>query len=207
MSGLIDSIRSPYLLNTAIFLLLYAMTSTFLYFSQASVVSESFTNRGAQTAFFATIDLTVNTITLFIQVFLTGRLVGWLGIAVVLSLLPVVSIFGFGAIYLMPTLAAVAVFQVARRAGNFALTQPARQILYTVVSREDRYKAKNFIDTAIYRAGDQVGAWSYAVIGLVGWGIKEAGVVSVVLSALWLFNSLWLGKRQEAMAAEQKGRA
>jgi AAA family ATP:ADP antiporter len=207
MSGLIDSIRSPYLLNTAIFLLLYAMTSTFLYFSQASVVSESFTNRGAQTAFFATIDLTVNTITLFIQVFLTGRLVGWLGIAVVLSLLPVVSIFGFGAIYLMPTLAAVAVFQVARRAGNFALTQPARQILYTVVSREDRYKAKNFIDTAIYRAGDQVGAWSYAVIGLVGWGIKEAGVVSIVLSALWLFNSLWLGKRQEAMAAEQKGRA
>jgi len=204
MSGFIDAIRSPYLLNTAIFLLLYAVTSTFLYFSQATVVSENFTNRGAQTAFFATIDLTVNTITLFIQIFLTGRLVGWLGVAAVLSLLPVISIFGFGALYLMPTLAAVAVFQVARRAGNFALTQPARQILYTVVSREDRYKAKNFIDTAIYRAGDQVGAWSYALIGLVGWGLKEAGVVSVVLSALWLFNSLWLGKRQAVMAAEQK---
>jgi AAA family ATP:ADP antiporter len=145
----------------------------------------------------------VNTITLFIQVFLTGRLVGWLGVAAVLSLLPVVSIFGFGALYLLPTLTAVAVFQVTRRAGNFALTQPARQILYTVVSREDRYKAKNFIDTAIYRAGDQVGAWSYALIGLAGWGIKEAGIISVAISALWLVNSLWLGKRQEALAAAQ----
>ena len=104
---------------------------------------------------------------------------------------------------MLPTLAAVASFQVLRRAGNFALTQPARQVLYTVVSREDRYKAKNFIDTAVYRAGDQVGAWSYALIGMVGWGIKEAGVVAVVLSAVWLVNSLWLGRRQEALAKEQ----
>jgi ATP:ADP antiporter, AAA family len=102
----------------------------------------------------------------------------------------------------MPTLAAVAAFQVVRRAGNFALTQPARQILYTVVSREGRYKAKSFIDTAVYRAGDQVGAWSYALVGMVGWGIKGAGVVSLVLSAIWLLNSLWLGKRQETMATK-----
>jgi AAA family ATP:ADP antiporter len=76
-------------------------------------------------------------------------------------------------------------------------------VLYTVVSREDRYKAKNFIDTAVYRAGDQVGAWSYALIGLVGWGIKEASFVAIALSALWLVNSFWLGKRQEAMAKRQ----
>jgi ATP:ADP antiporter, AAA family len=203
MSGFIDAIRSPYLLNTAIFLLLYAVTSTFLYFNQASVVSTSFTNRGAQTAFFATIDLIVNVITLVIQVFLTGRLVGWFGVTAILSLLPAVSILGFGFVYAMPVLAAVAAFQVARRAGNFALTQPARQILYTVVSREDRYKAKNFIDTAIYRVGDQVGAWSYAIIGMVGWGIKESGVVAVAISAAWLLNSVWLGRRQEVMAAAQ----
>jgi ATP:ADP antiporter, AAA family len=203
MSGFIDAIRSPYLLNTAIFLLLYAVTSTFLYFSQASVVSASFTGRGAQTEFFATIDLVVNVITLVIQVFLTGRLVGWLGVTFILSLLPALSLVGFGSLYAAPTLAAVAVFQVIRRSGNFALTQPARQILYTVVSREDRYKAKNFIDTAIYRAGDQVGAWSYAAIGLVGWGIKEAGIVALVVSAVWLVNSLWLGRRQEALAAAQ----
>jgi len=202
MSGFVDAIRSPYLLNTAIFLLLYAITSTFLYFSQANVVSTSFADRGAQTAFFATIDLVVNVITLVIQVFLTGRLVGWLGVTAVLSLLPALSMLGFGSIYAAPTLAAVAAFQVVRRSGNFALTQPARQILYTVVSREDRYKAKNFIDTAVYRAGDQVGAWSYAAIGFVGWGIKEAGIVAVVVSALWLANSLWLGRRQEKLAAQ-----
>jgi AAA family ATP:ADP antiporter len=203
MAGFVDALRSPYLLNTAIFLLLYAVTSTFLYFSQASIVSQSFASRGAQTTFFATIDLIVNSITLVFQVFLTGRLVRWFGVAVALALLPAVSMLGFGALYLLPTLAAVASFQVVRRAGNFALTQPARQMLYTVVSREDRYKAKNFIDTAVYRAGDQAGAWFYALIGAIGWGIKEAGIVSVVISALWLVNSLWLGRRQEAMAKTQ----
>jgi AAA family ATP:ADP antiporter len=203
MSGFVDAVRSPYLLNTAIFLLLYAVTSTFLYFSQASVVSASFTGRGAQTAFFATIDLLVNSITLVVQVFLTGRLVKWFGVAVVLAVLPVLSMLGFGAIAVLPTLMAVASFQVLRRAGNFALTQPARQVLYTVVSREDRYKAKNFIDTAVYRAGDQVGAWSYALIGAVGWGIKQAGIVAIVLSALWLVNGAWLGRRQEALAKQQ----
>ena len=85
----------------------------------------------------------------------------------------------------------------------YALSQPARQVLYTVVSREDRYKAKNFIDTAVYRAGDQVGAWSYALVGFIGWGMKEAGIIAIVLSALWLANSLWLGKRQEVLAEQQ----
>src|SRR5262249_25786341 len=107
-------VRSPYLLNTAIFLLLYAVTSTFLYFSQASVVSESFTSRGAQTAFFATIDLSVNVITLVVQIFFTGRLVRWLGVAVVLGLLPALSMQGFGAIAVVPTLAAVASFRAAQ---------------------------------------------------------------------------------------------
>jgi AAA family ATP:ADP antiporter len=203
MEGVVDALRKPYLLNTAIFLLLYAITSTFLYFSQASIVSTSFTSRGEQTAFFATIDLIVNSITLVFQVFLTGRLLRWFGVAIALAMLPAISMIGFGALYVLPTLAAVASFQVVRRAGNFALTQPARQVLYTVVSREDRYKAKNFIDTAVYRAGDQVGAWSYALIGMIGWGIKEAGVVAVVISMVWLVNSLWLGRRQEAMAKEQ----
>jgi AAA family ATP:ADP antiporter len=203
MAGFVDALRKPYLFNTAIFLLLYAITSTFLYFSQASIVSTSFTSRGEQTTFFATIDLIVNSITLVFQVFLTGRLVRWFGVAIALALLPAVSMVGFGALYVLPTLAAVASFQVVRRAGYFALTQPARQVLYTVVSREDRYKAKNFIDTAVYRAGDQVGAWSYALIGMVGWGIKEAGILAVVISAAWLVNSLWLGRRQEAMAKEQ----
>ena len=203
MAGFVEAIRSPYLLNTGIFLLLYAITSTFLYFSQASVVSTSFASRGAQTAFFASIDLTVNVITLFVQVFLTGRLVRWLGVAVALALLPALSMIGFGAIAVLPTLVAVVAFQVLRRSGNFAITQPARQVLYTVVSREDRYKAKNFIDTAVYRAGDQVGAWSYALIGLIGWGITGASLIAAVVSAIWFVNSFWLGRRQTELATQQ----
>jgi AAA family ATP:ADP antiporter len=203
LAGFIKTLRSPYLLNTGIFLLLYAVTSTLLYFDQATIVSRSFTDRGAQTALFATIDLAVNVLTLVIQVFLTGRIVRWLGVGMALALLPAMSMLGFGLLTVLPTLAVIVGFQVLRRAGNFALTRPAREVLFTVVPREDRYKAKSFIDTAVYRSGDQVGAWSYALIGSLGWGITQAAVVAVVLSAAWLVNSLWLGKRQDVLAAEQ----
>ena len=203
MAGLIDTFRSPYLLNIALFLLLYAVTSTLLYFNQASIVSEAFSNRGAQTSFFATVDLIVNVLTLVVQISLTGRLVRWLGVGIALALLPALSVLGFGVVAVLPTLAAVVAFQVIRRAGNFALTRPTREVLFTVVSREDRYKAKAFIDTAVYRTGDQVGAWSYALIGAFSLGITQSAIVAAVLSAVWFINSLWLGKRQEAMVVEQ----
>ncbi|MEA2949057.1 MAG: antiporter, family [Alphaproteobacteria bacterium] len=203
LAGFIKTLRSPYLLNTGIFLLLYAVTSTLLYFDQASIVSRSFTDRGAQTSFFATIDLAVNVLTLVVQIFLTGRIVRWLGVGMALALLPAMSMLGFGLLAVLPTLVVIVGFQVLRRAGNFALTRPAREVLFTVVPREDRYKAKSFIDTAVYRTGDQVGAWSYALIGGLGWGVTQAAVVAVVLSAAWLANSLWLGKRQEVLAEAQ----
>jgi ATP:ADP antiporter, AAA family len=203
LAGFIKTMKSPYLLNTGLFLLLYAVTSTLLYFNQASIVSHSFTDRGAQTTFFASVDLAVNVLTLVIQIFFTGRIVRWLGVGMALAVLPALSVLGFGLLAVLPTLLVIVGFQVVRRAGNFALTRPAREVLFTVVSREDRYKAKSFIDTAVYRTGDQVGAWSYALIGGLGLGATEAGIVAIVLSALWLVNSLWLGKRQEAMAEEQ----
>lgn len=203
LAGFIKTLRSPYLLNTAIFLLLYAVTSTLLYFDQATVVSHSFTDRGTQTAFFASVDLAVNVLTLIIQIFFTGRIVRWLGVGMALALLPALSVLGFGILTVLPTLAVIVAFQVMRRSGNFALTRPTREVLFTVVPREDRYKAKSFIDTAIYRTGDQVGAWSYALINGLGWGIQQSAIVAVILSVLWLVNSLWLGKRQEAMAKEQ----
>jgi ATP:ADP antiporter, AAA family len=203
MSGFVKTLSSPYLLNTGIFLLLYAITSTLLYFDQATIVSRSFTDRGAQTSLFASIDLAVNVLTLVMQIFFTGRIVRWLGVGMALALLPAVSMLGFGVLAVLPTLAAIVAFQVLRRAGNFALTRPAREVLFTVVPREDRYKAKAFIDTAVYRTGDQVGAWSYAAIGAAGIGVAGAAFIAVVLSALWLVNSLWLGKRQEVLAKEQ----
>ena len=97
-------------------------------------------------------------------------------------------------------------FQVLRRSSDYAIARPTREVLYTVVPREDRYKAKNFIDTVVYRAGDQVGAWSYAVLGVWGLGTAGIAVVAIPLSAIWLINGLWLGRRQEAMAAKAAGK-
>jgi AAA family ATP:ADP antiporter len=206
MSGFRDALSSSYLLNVSLFLLLYAVTSTFLYFQQAAVVSHSFESRAAQTAFFASVDLGVNVLTLAVQLFLTGRILKRFGVGPTLSLLPVFSVIGFGAVALVPTLASVVGFQLIRRAGNFAIARPTREVLFTVLPREDRYKAKSFIDTAVYRLGDQIGAWSFALLTYLKLGLGEISIVAAVASVLWLFNSWWLGGRQDVLARAQQDR-
>jgi len=200
LSGLTHAFKSPYLMNVSIYILLYAITSTFLYFEQADIARHSFGDRGARTAFFASIDLWVNILTLAAQLFLTGRVLRALGVGMTLSILPALSVFGFGAMALTPTLAVLVIYQVLRRAGNFAFARPSREVLFTVVPREDKYKAKSFIDTVIYRTGDQVGAWSYAGLGFIGFNLTAIAVVAIPISAAWLFNGLWLGRKQETLA-------
>jgi AAA family ATP:ADP antiporter len=202
-AGITRAFGSRYLVNVSLFVLLFTVTSTILYFQQAGIVSHTISGRGAQTAFFATVDLCVNILTLAIQLFLTGRIVVLLGVALTLGLLPVLTIIGFSALALMPTIAAVAVFQVLRRAGDYAITRPTREVLFTVVPREDRYKAKSFIDTVVYRAGDQIGAWSVALLRGAGLGTAEMALVALPLAGLWLVDALWLGRRQESMASAQ----
>jgi AAA family ATP:ADP antiporter len=202
-AGITHAFGSRYLLNVSLFLLLFAITSTFLYFQQAGIVSRSFSDRGAQTAFFASVDLLVNVLTLAVQLFLTGRMVLLLGIALTLGVLPALTIIGFGALALFPTIAAVAVFQVLRRAADYAIARPTREVLFTVVSREDRYKAKSFIDTVVYRTGDQVGAWSVALLRWVGLSTAATSLVVIPIAVLWLLNALWLGRRQALLATEQ----
>jgi ATP:ADP antiporter, AAA family len=199
IAGITHAIRSPYLLSVSAFMLLFAITSTFLYFQQAAIVSRSFADRGAQTAFFATIDLCVNALTLVTQLFLTGRIIAWLGVALTLALLPVLTMIGFGALAVAPSLGAIAAFQVVRRAGDYAIARPTREVLFTVVPREDRYKTKGFIDTFVYRLGDQVGAWSVALLN--GLGSGAAALVAIAIAGLWLANGLWLGRRQRALEA------
>jgi AAA family ATP:ADP antiporter len=205
LAGITHPFQSSYLVNVSVFLLLFAITSTFLYFQQAGIVSHSFQDRGAQTAFFASIDLAVNVLTLFVQLFLTGRIVRSLGVGPTLAFLPALTIVGFGALSLLPGLAALVTFQVLRRSSDYAIARPTREVLYTVVAREDRYKAKSFIDTVVYRAGDQVGAWSFTLLSAgLGLDAKAIGIVAVILSAAWLMNGLWLGRKQDALAAEER---
>ena len=200
MSGVTQAFKSPYLVQVSVYILLYAITSTFLYFQQADIAKHAFAERGARTAFFAQIDLWVNTLTLAAQIFVTSRVIRVLGVGLTLATLPALSILGFGALAAAPTLVILVAYQVARRAGNFAFARPTREVLFTVVPREEKYKAKSFIDTVVYRTGDQAGAWAYAGLGLLGLSLTGIAIVAVPLSILWLFNGLWLGRRQEALA-------
>ena len=199
LSGLSHAVKSPYLLNISLYMLLFTTLSTFLYFQLVNVVGQSITDRAARTALFANIDLAVNILTLAIQLLLTGRILKALGVAITLTLLPALSAAGFLLVGLAPGLWVIVIFQALRRAGNFAVARPTREVLYTVTSREDRFKAKSFIDTFFYRAGDQVGAWSYAWMGSLGLGLSGIGFAAVPISIVWLLNGLWLGRRQEKM--------
>ena len=201
-AGITRALRSPYLLNVSVFLLLFAITSTFLYFEQAAIVSRSFADRGAQTAFFATVDLLVNVLTLIVQLFLTGPIVLAFGVALPLAFLPALTIAGFGILALTPTIVAIAAVQVVRRAADYAIARPAREMLYTVVPREDRYKAKSMIDTVVYRTGDQLGAWTVALLRVIGLAPMQVSLVAIPVAVVWLTNALWLGRRHERLAAE-----
>ena len=198
--GVTNICKSPYLFALFVFILLYTLTSTWAYFQQAELTKAGFVDRAARTAFFAKLDLSVNTLTLLLQVFLTGRLMKFLGVTVTLLFMPVLSLFGFAAMGLAPVLTVLAVFQVARRASTFAFMRPAREVLFTVLRREDKYKAKSFIDTFGYRCGDQFGAWSYGGMQALGLGLSTISYIAVPIVACWCALGIWLGRKQRQLA-------
>ena len=207
LDGVRAAFSSSYLIGIVGYMLLYTITSTFLYFQQAEIVDASLADRGARTVFFARIDLAVNSLTALIQIFLTGRIVRRIGVGLSLAALPLVSLLGFAALGVWPTLAVIAVVQVLRRTSNYAIARPCREMLYTVVPRDVKYKAKNFIDTFVYRFGDQVGAWTSRALMLVGLGGALISGVAAPLAAVWLAVGLWLGRRQAVMASVAPPRA
>lgn len=198
--GMLDGIRhivsSPYLLGIASLILFYTISSTFLYFQQVDVVARVFgDDRAARTQVFGTMDIAVNALTLLAQLFLTGRFIKWLGVGAALAFLPIVTMIGFGIMGFAPVLMVLVVFQTIRRAGNFAIQRPGREALFTVLDRTDKYKAKNFSDTFVYRLGDQVGAWSYAGMAVFGLGLSGLAFTMVPFSAAWLLLTVWLGRQ------------
>lgn len=195
LDGFRMALRSPYLLGMCGYMLLYTVGSTFLYFLQAQVVDSTIDGEVAQTAYFAHVDIWVNGLTLVLQLFLTGRLMARIGVGLTLAALPLISIIGFVGLGLVPVLAAVVVFTVARRVTNFAFSRPAREALFVPLSRGEKYKAKNLIDTVVYRLGDQLGAWTHALLLALGLGISGIAYTAAPLAAVWLALSLWLGKK------------
>ena len=200
LEGIRRVLASSYLMGICAFMLLFTIGSTFLYNIQADIVLRTFPDPAAHTGIFARIDLAINTLTLLTQLFLTGHIVKRLGVGLTLAILPLLSIAGFLVLGAAPVFAVFVVFQVLRRAGTFAVAGPMREVLYTVLPRRDKYKAKNFNDTFVYRAGDQVGAWSFAGMGALGLGTAAMAWSMVPVAGMWLLVALWLGRRQRGLA-------
>jgi AAA family ATP:ADP antiporter len=194
--------RSPYLLGVGAWVSLLSFGATILYFEQANIVSATVHGAGAQTRIFASIDLAVGLLTLATQVFATGRVLERFGVGAAAAALPAVYVAGFAVLAVVPTLAVVLVFQVVQRWMNFAIANPARQVFFTVVGREDKYKAKNLIDVVIYRGSDALYGWVFDSLQV--FGLKLAGIAlwSLPVVAGWLVLSVALGRTQARRAAQ-----
>jgi AAA family ATP:ADP antiporter len=204
LAGLTLIVRSPYLLGVALFMLLFTTLSTFLYFEQAHIVAQSFSDSAQRTRFFALLDLAVNILTVLTQVLITSRLLVHFGVAGSLALVPLLSAVGFALLALTPVLAALAGFQVLRRAGDYAVTRPARELLYTVVERETKYKAKNALDTVVYRGGDALAGWMFAGLKSLGLGLAAVAWIAVPLALAWAAVAAWLGHRQAVLSRHNR---
>ncbi|WP_455197570.1 NTP/NDP exchange transporter [Kaarinaea lacus] len=191
---------SPYLLGICVLMLLFTTLSTFLYFEQAQIIRDNFADSDARTSVFATIDLATNILTLLLQLVIVGRLVPLIGLAWTLAMIPLLLTAGFLALSLSPVVLVLIVVQVIRRAGNYAIMRPAREMLYVVVDRETKYKAKNFIDTAVYRGGDALSSWVYAGMKSVGLSAANIALIAVPLALLWAWVAYRMGKWQQKIS-------
>jgi ATP:ADP antiporter, AAA family len=202
-AGIRLTLASPYLIGISAYLLLLTLLATFVYFEQLRIVAEQLQDSAARTKLFAQIDLFVNTLTLLVEIFLTNRLVGRFGVAILLMALPLLNVVGFGALIVAPTLAILVSFQALRRVVEYALGRPVREILFTVVSREEKYKAKNFIDTVVYRGGDAMSAWLVTFLKGAGVGLTQVAALAIPVALVAASVGWLLGRKQETLA--QKG--
>ncbi len=184
---------SPYVAGMAVNVLLFTITSAFVYMEQARIVSASFSDPAERTALFARIDLLVNLVGLVLQMILTGRLIAFLGVGGAAACLPVVTLLGFLALWTRPTLGVLVTFQVLRRSVDYAIARPCREIFHATARRAGAIGAKTLIDTAVYRAGDALGAWAYGLIAILPGSLGTA-VLMVPLTVVWIGVSLLLDR-------------
>jgi AAA family ATP:ADP antiporter len=199
-------LRTPKLLGICVYVMLLSLTGTFLYFEQQHIVAATISEATAQTQLFAHIDLAVNAVTIVVQVLAFGRLLPRIGLGGALAALPLVTLAGFAVLAWYPVLAVVVVVMVARRAADYALAKPAREVLFTQVGREAKYKAKLFIDTAAYRGGDTTSAWIFAGLSGLGLGLSGLALVATPVAALWAVFGRLLGRAPAESTTERPAR-
>jgi AAA family ATP:ADP antiporter len=202
LAGARAALASPYLLGICAYLFCYTTLSTSLYMLQVEILPKAIPQRAEQIQFLASVDLAVNGLALLLQLFVTARLTARIGVGWMLALMPLVSLAGFALLGAAPTLAMLVAVGVTRRVGEFALSKPVREALYTVVPREDRYKAKSFTDTVVYRGGDALAGTAFGALRGAGLGASGLAWAALPVAAGWLAVSFWLGR---ANARRQPG--
>jgi len=201
LEGLTLLARSPYLLGIAFFVLGFTLIATFMYFEQAHIVRRTFASATERTVFFAQIDLAVNVIAVLVQLFGTGRVIRWVGLTALLVLVPLVNATGLVLLAAAPVIGVLMALQVLRRAGEYALARPAREVLFTVTDRSEKYKVKNVIDTVVYRAGDAVGGWLFASLMTLGFGLSGLAYIGAAMAVPLAALALWLGRAEKRRRA------
>jgi AAA family ATP:ADP antiporter len=199
-------VQSPYLLGICLFIWLYATVATLLYFEQVEIVERTIGRPEARTTLFAYMDLAVNALAFLGQLLVTGRIIARWGLPVALAITPMMLAVGFVVLGLSPVLGVLVVFQVLLRSGTFALVQPAREVLFTVVAREEKYKSKNFIDTVVHRGGDMLCGWLRTGLAWLGLGLSAIAFVAVAVAALWMATGVLLGRKHEQLREERSSR-
>ena len=197
IAGLIMVARSPYLAGIALWVALLSLAGTFLYFQQASIVSALTDDPNKRTAIFAQIDLAVSLLTITVQFLATGKLIRRFGAGPAAAFLPLVFAAGFLMLALTPMLWVVIAFQATQRAANFAISNPAREVLFTVVGREEKYKAKYVIDNVVFRGGDAASGWLFHALRGLGMELNAIALAAVPVALGWFALALALGRSHE----------
>lgn len=207
LEGFSGVVRSPYLLGIAAFVLIMAIMATFIYFTRLQIVAAMTEVVDERTGLFARIDFWTQFTTLALQLFVTGHIMKRLGVAVAMALLPLTLALGFLGLAVSGSFVVLVLLEAAFKAVQRGITRPARETLFTVVRREDRYKSKAVIDTFVYRTGDVTGAWTEGLLGKLGGGVPLLAAIVVPASALWAGLSFWLARQQRRLGdgSEQPG--
>ena len=203
-AGIAIVLRSPYLLGIALFVVLLSAVNTFLYFEQLRIVSDSFTDTKQRTEMFATIDFIVQSLTIVSQLFLTGRIASALGVRTLLTFVPVLMILGFALLSVFNVFGMIAALLVVRRFGEYSFIRPGREMLWSRLDTETKYKAKSFVDVPVYRAADYVGAQAKTAIEAMGTSPAGAALIGSALAAIWAVNGWLLGRRHDSNGGELK---
>ena len=207
IDGILMVLRSPYIAGITLWVSLLSVAATFLYFEQAAIVAAASDDPAVRTRIFAGVDLAVGLLTIAVQFFATGKLIARFGVGAALALLPLVFAVGFAVLAAVPVLAVVIAFQALQRTANFAISNPAREVLFTVVARDEKYKAKNVIDIVAVRGADAAGGWLFTALRSLGMELRSIPLAAIVIAAACLALAAALGRAHERRAGLQRGNA